>query len=423
MNEIHKAQADRIQHIFDSFEKARTVHPIGMIKEMGGRKYIKTPTGWKYHGKGKGAKAQAHAREHGKKEGQSSSSQATTEDKAKKLLAELKQRSESGQEGMLIDPAAKDAPHIKQLVDQGAVSIENNRISYVQPASSSSEPTMREVLANPDAKFMVETIEEYISDLRTDPGRKEHMEGLKSAVEELKNMTGYKYDIKEQEDAHKQATKSSNKVKNTAKVPGGDRVQKIGIGGRYDKEPIRMPGSVSLKTAEGIRDIESKMKDLTIAARAKYLESTLKAIKKDSNKADSYRKFTDREALAAKIKLADFRKKYVGKTTAEDKRVKIEIDSTNKMKINGKEVEIDDDSSFVKLGGGGRQSASGGMYAAGHFDGQLQGRGYVGKTKMLRSSIQNGKSIGEAVKSLMETSRDKAEAKKVVEHLGLTKFI
>jgi len=44
----------------DDFNKARTVHPIGHIKEMGGRKYIKTANGWKYYGKGRGTTARGH---------------------------------------------------------------------------------------------------------------------------------------------------------------------------------------------------------------------------------------------------------------------------------------------------------------------------------------------------------------------------
>lgn len=35
--------------------------PVGTIKDMGGRPYIKTAEGWKYHGKGEGAKAQENA--------------------------------------------------------------------------------------------------------------------------------------------------------------------------------------------------------------------------------------------------------------------------------------------------------------------------------------------------------------------------
>ena len=41
-------------------EKGKTQHAIGAIKEFGGRQYIKTVSGWKYHGKGTGVKAQEH---------------------------------------------------------------------------------------------------------------------------------------------------------------------------------------------------------------------------------------------------------------------------------------------------------------------------------------------------------------------------
>jgi hypothetical protein len=45
----------------DKIEKGKEGAAIGTIKEMGGRPYIKTAQGWKYHGKGTGAKAQEHA--------------------------------------------------------------------------------------------------------------------------------------------------------------------------------------------------------------------------------------------------------------------------------------------------------------------------------------------------------------------------
>jgi len=45
----------------DLLEKGKASQPIGTIKEMGGRNYIKTIQGWKYHGKGTGSKAQEHA--------------------------------------------------------------------------------------------------------------------------------------------------------------------------------------------------------------------------------------------------------------------------------------------------------------------------------------------------------------------------
>lgn len=46
----------------DYFEKSRSKSTIGEIKSFGGRNYIKTASGWKYHGKGTSAKAQEHAK-------------------------------------------------------------------------------------------------------------------------------------------------------------------------------------------------------------------------------------------------------------------------------------------------------------------------------------------------------------------------
>lgn len=49
------------EQYLDAVEKAKTVYPIGTIKKFAGRDHIKTADGWKYHGKGTGEKAQAHA--------------------------------------------------------------------------------------------------------------------------------------------------------------------------------------------------------------------------------------------------------------------------------------------------------------------------------------------------------------------------
>lgn len=48
------------QDIID-LRKGREVVPVGTKKDMGGRTYIKTSSGWKYYGKGGGQKASAHA--------------------------------------------------------------------------------------------------------------------------------------------------------------------------------------------------------------------------------------------------------------------------------------------------------------------------------------------------------------------------
>jgi len=62
-------------------------------------------------------------------------------------------------------------------------------------ANAAKPKTFREVLDNPEHRKMVNSIEEYISDLRHQPGRKEHIEGLQYAVKELEKASGFKYDV------------------------------------------------------------------------------------------------------------------------------------------------------------------------------------------------------------------------------------
>lgn len=68
LSPYQQARIDAISKSFnqevatDLLEKGKVSQPIGTIKEMGGRNYIKTNTGWKYHGKGTGAKAQEHVK-------------------------------------------------------------------------------------------------------------------------------------------------------------------------------------------------------------------------------------------------------------------------------------------------------------------------------------------------------------------------
>lgn len=59
--------------------------PIGTKKSFGGKEYIKTDSGWKYLGKGTGAKAKEHASKHqaASKDSPSSSTKAVDEDKLK----------------------------------------------------------------------------------------------------------------------------------------------------------------------------------------------------------------------------------------------------------------------------------------------------------------------------------------------------
>lgn len=75
----------------DFFEKGGRGAGIGEIRKFGGRDYIKTPTGWKFHGKGTGTKTKAH------NEGQKVISSAASSflDDAKKKRIEKRDKEES----------------------------------------------------------------------------------------------------------------------------------------------------------------------------------------------------------------------------------------------------------------------------------------------------------------------------------------
>jgi hypothetical protein len=78
----------------------------------------------------------------------------------------------------------------------------------------STPATFKEVLDDRSpggSREMMDSIEEYQGDLRDNPGHKDHMEGLRSKVSELEKKTGYKHDISEQEEAHKEASGGPDK--------------------------------------------------------------------------------------------------------------------------------------------------------------------------------------------------------------------
>ena len=89
----------------------------------------------------------------------------------------------------------------------------NRPASERRPVGKREPMTFREILADPKGKAIFESIEEYIVDLRDDPTRKEHLDGLKDAVQELERGSGYKYDISEQLAAAKDSkTKSRTEL-------------------------------------------------------------------------------------------------------------------------------------------------------------------------------------------------------------------
>ena len=71
----------------EDLEKGGKRAQVGEIREFGGRKFIRTPTTWKYYGEGTGAKAKEHASAHegGKKE----AVEGRNEDRSPKLTPAL----------------------------------------------------------------------------------------------------------------------------------------------------------------------------------------------------------------------------------------------------------------------------------------------------------------------------------------------
>jgi len=325
----------------DLLEKGGKRAVMGEKRMFGGREYIKTPDGWKFHGKGKGKKAQAHHAAHGqKKEGEkkeqsfaekmaAATATATGNDKkekkgANKKIAEKykemsaedhetkaafhrgtalrhKEKGEDHQaqweteqmrahEAEAKEKSAKKAPKGKHIGDMTAsekidaakelgLDLSNLRYSQLDkklaeakvdaemskfkekmdkkgsdvtvtdlnaskngtvyykgektravftsygymnvnfPEGSGTEDfkvipseaplkdfeikekggdvTMRDVLKNPKGKELVETIEEYLGDLKDNPDHKDYKAGLKDAVAELKKETGFEYDTSE----------------------------------------------------------------------------------------------------------------------------------------------------------------------------------------------------------------------------------
>lgn len=67
MTQLGKSALQGIQNSFTDFNlvKGGKRAQLGEIRSFGGRNYIKTPEGWKFHGKGTGKKAQEHKAKHG----------------------------------------------------------------------------------------------------------------------------------------------------------------------------------------------------------------------------------------------------------------------------------------------------------------------------------------------------------------------
>jgi hypothetical protein len=175
-----------------------------------------------------------------------------------------------------------------------------------------------------------------------------------------------------------------------------------------------------------MKKIKQTMDKLSIGARTQLLNEYKNYLDKDAKKAAMWKEINPLHAEKAQRAISSMRKKYIGDTSVTEGSTKININSSGDMRINGKAVQIDRDSGFVKLGGGGKASSSGAFYSPTHFDGQLQGSTYIGMARTLQEGLQQGSSIKDTLSKLTGNSSNKTTNKEdiaaFVKHLGLTKF-
>jgi hypothetical protein len=252
MDEITKAlHASRQlieQNLVDTFEKGKAV-PVGTIKKRPNGNFIKTTDGWKYHskagtrGSGSGSDSTGgheDVKPYSKKLTSNRQSYdwgdvVTVKDGTSWTAVlhpdniQAVERLKDGQSTIFRDEQNlswkvtkipnRDYYNIEGLhnnsqhkgnfvLKQG---MKHNKPLRMSGEPTKQEPTLIQVLNDPKGKRQIEYIEEYIGDLRDQPGRKEHMEGLRDKVDELKHKFNYTYDIKEQEANYKKATSKPDK--------------------------------------------------------------------------------------------------------------------------------------------------------------------------------------------------------------------
>lgn len=265
------------------FEKG---HPVGYINKYGKQK--QGDGSWKYVGKGKG-KAAPKAEE--KKEGLSGRYNElsekimknpydmnlqrtilTTKEDKEAFSKQLKLEQKGDDEDGIVYTSQRGALHTKRalhkvLVDkvraEKITDKDKKTIGKIQDmmkkekeaqAKKKKEPTFRDVLEDRSpggGREMIDLIEEYIGDLRDQPGREEHMSGLRDKVKELEKKTGYKYDISEQEKDYKEAKAAEAKIpkkgeKIKVKLKNGKTFE-----GKFDGINLTQPGMGWLRDSEG----------------------------------------------------------------------------------------------------------------------------------------------------------------------------
>lgn len=228
----NKKRVNQVSHqigqfeIDDPIEKGRIL-PVGTIKKRGANNYIKTASGWKYHSR---ANVTGRTKPSNKEDLTSTQLKKYLNESMFKLdsttknlwneffdTGDVKSIRQSDDENLRVASlrwSGYKSDQYKQLViklkspkgvssENGHIKLPNdiadkllqwdaNRIASIDKVQK--PPTLKEVLANPKSKKIVESIEERLSDLRSNPGRKEHIEDVMADVKRLKDEFGYDYD-------------------------------------------------------------------------------------------------------------------------------------------------------------------------------------------------------------------------------------
>jgi hypothetical protein len=226
MEEIQKAIQERrlnLEDNLDSFSKGQIL-PVGTIRKRPNGDFIKTAMGWKYHGKnaksvavGTQAKEASNAGGDHKK---LDKSETTTRQRLNQINKELGYGSVLKDSQMTQEQSTVYMAYTKTYGNHPRVDIakereynehlQNTRNDFANRGHKDAAArvqkdidkqlgpwsgTIREVLADKEGKKLVEAAEEYQSDLRDDPTRKEHLDGLKNVVKQLQEKFGYSHDI------------------------------------------------------------------------------------------------------------------------------------------------------------------------------------------------------------------------------------
>ena len=167
----------------DFLEKGGKRAVIGEKRQFGGREYIKTSAGWKFHGKGGGAKATAHregALDHHIEAGREVSDSDALEEYKKHLKNYHEAQKAYPTNRANIEAAKKAMNTAKDNYDKH---INQSIMKRMKDVSTTKQMSFTQVLADPQGKELIETIEHGGSDASI----------IKDAKDQLKAKFGYDY--------------------------------------------------------------------------------------------------------------------------------------------------------------------------------------------------------------------------------------